>query len=223
MLTTAALTFLRDLAQHNSRDWFQANKARYERELKKPWEHTIQALLDRLTPLQPALSGLVAKDTIFRIHRDTRFSADKTPYKTNVSAIVAPGGRKNMHYPGFYVHLEGGMLMLGGGAYFLDKPYLEKVRRAIANDPDALANLVDQPDFREVYGEVRGEQNKVLPAEFKAVRAQEPRIAHKQFYVMAELPPEMALGEGFLDLAEAHFQTLQPLNTFLADTMFAEA
>jgi uncharacterized protein (TIGR02453 family) len=221
MLSSATLQFLYDLSQNNNRDWFEKNKARYEKDVKKPLEATVGAILDRIREFEPDWR-LEPKECLFRQHRDTRFSADKSPYKTNLAAVFNPGGRKNLGYPGYYFHLEYGQLMLGGGAYFLDKPALEKVRRAIARDPEGFRALVMEPGFRDKFGDLRGETNKILPPEFREAARTEPLLFNKQFYFMAELDPETAIRPGFPETAAAYFRAAKPVNDFLVRALGSE-
>lgn len=119
-----------------------------------------------------------------------------------------------MEQPGYYLHIEFGNLMLGGGAYFLDKEPLRKVRTAIMQDPAAFRALILEKNFAEKFGAIKGEMNKVLPPEFKEAAKSEPMLAHKQFYFMAELDPENALGPDFPDFAAAYFKAGKLLNDF---------
>ncbi|MEI6410461.1 MAG: DUF2461 domain-containing protein [Bacteroidota bacterium] len=214
MIQADFLQYLYELNQNNNKDWFDKNKTRYENAVKKPWEQTVAAVIERIRSFDPSIQAN-AKDCIHRIYRDTRFSADKTPYKNNVGAIVTRTGKKDMEYPGYYLHVEFGTLMLGGGAYFLEKESLHRVRTAIAQDPEEFRSLIDAPDFVQNFGELKGERNKVLPAEFKAIAQKEPLIAGKQFYFMAEMDPEIVLRADFAEFAAGYFKAAYELNTFL--------
>lgn len=219
-----ALQFLYELSQNNNRDWFEKNKKRYEADLKKPFEALVGAVIERVLRFEPAFGPITPKDSIFRIYRDTRFSKDKSPYKAHVSASFTPKGIKlsgeAMSYPGYYLHLEFGALWIGGGAYFLDKEPLRKVRAAIAQDPAALHKLLNAKDFTEKYGALRGETNKVMPPEFKEAAKAEPLLFQKQFYFMAELDPENALRPDFADFVAAHFEAGKPLNDYFRAAIF---
>lgn len=213
MLSSDTLQFLYDLSRNNNRDWFEQNKPRYEKAVKKPFEQTVAAVIERIQVFEPDFR-ITPKDCVFRMHRDTRFSNDKTPYKTHIAAVFTPRGRQTLHHPGYYLHVEYGALEIGGGAYFLEKEPLHKMRTAIAQDPDTFRSLIEAPEFQEKYGGLQGEKNKILPPEFKAAAAKEPLLYNKQYYFMAELDPELALGPGFLDLAAAYFHSARRLNDF---------
>jgi uncharacterized protein (TIGR02453 family) len=213
MLQPDLLQFLYELSQNNNRDWFEKNKKRYEATVKKPFEQFVGVLIDKLKTVEPGFQ-IQPKDCIHRIYRDTRFSADKTPYKTHISAVFTPKGRQSMEHPGYYFHLEFGNLMLGGGAYFLDKEPLYMVRKAIAQDPDTFRSVVENPEFVRYYGAVQGDKNKVLPPEFKVAANKEPLLANKQFYFMAEMDPETCLKPDFADFVLNYFVAGKPLNDY---------
>ncbi|MFN0037722.1 MAG: DUF2461 domain-containing protein [Saprospiraceae bacterium] len=214
MLHSDFLQFLYDLSQNNNRDWFEKNKKRYEASVKKPFEGLVGEVIERLRAFEPGFQ-IQPKDCIHRIYRDTRFSADKTPYKTHVSAVFTQKGRQTMEQPGYYLHMEFGNLTLGGGAYFLEKEPLAKVRTAIAQDPEAFRSLVFEKNFAEKYGEIKGEKNKVLPPEFKEAAKKEPFLANKQFYFMTELEPEISLRPQLADFVADYFRAGRALNEFL--------
>ncbi len=218
MLTTESLQYLYELSQNNNRDWFEKNKKRYEANLKKSFEAFVGELILRLKSFEPDFQ-IQPKDCIHRIYRDTRFSADKTPYKTHVSAVFTPRGRQTMDVPGYYMQLSYGSLMIGGGAYFLDKEPLTKVRTAIMQDTEAFRSLVFTGEFFDKFGELKGDKNKVLPPAFKEAAKKEPLIANKQFYFMAELDPELCLQPDFPEFVAAYFQAAQPINAFFRDAI----
>jgi len=218
MLTQQSLDFLKDLAQNNNREWYHDNKKRYEKELKKPFENLVAAAITEVQKVDPEVN-VPAKKAIFRIYRDTRFSKDKTPYKTHVSAIIGPGGTKNKMYPGFYLHVEPGMLMLGGGAYFLDTQSLYQVREFIMQNKNRFNTLITDPTFVTKYETLRGEQNKRLPKEMAAVAEEQPLLYNKQFYYMAELPPENVLREDFLDFMMEYYMAAKPMKDFLKEAL----
>lgn len=181
--------FFKDLAAHNDRDWFHANKKRYELSVKKPFEAFVQELIDLLRTVDKEVD-IAPKDAIFRIHRDTRFSADKTPYKLNASAIISAGGKADHLRPGMYVELGPEKLAVYGGIYMPDKDQLAAIRSHIAAHMRKFDALLDHTDFKRVYGTVHGERNKVLPKELKDAATRQPLLFNKSFYFYAHLPAE---------------------------------
>ena len=224
MITSDFLQFLYELSQNNNRDWFEKNKPRYEKQVKKPFEQLVGTLIQRFqTSFEPEFN-LLPKQCIFRIYRDTRFSKDKTPYKNHVSASfegVAGKTAEKISYPGYYLQIGFGSLMLGGGAYQLEKEPLHKIRAAIAASPSDFRELADEPTFKKYFPEgLRGEKNKILPPEFKAAAASEPMLYMKQFYFMTELDPETLLKPDAVDIIMAHFEAAHALNAFFRKTGF---
>lgn len=219
MITEKALEFLKDLAKNNNRDWFQANKARYEADLKKPFEHFISKIILEIQKVDDRVV-LEPKKAIFRINRDTRFSKDKSPYKTNVGAYISPKGVQSKELPGFYIHLEQGTFMLGGGAYFLEKEPLYRVRQHIMLNPERFISILNDPAFVEKYESLaKGEQNKKLPIEFQEAATNQPFLLYKQFYAGAELDPTLVMKDNILDIVMEHYHAIKPLNDFLIEVL----
>lgn len=221
MLTQKALDFLRDLSKNNNREWFQDHKARYEADLKKPFEDFIGQIIKEVQKEDPQIT-IDPKKAIFRIYRDTRFSKDKSPYKTNVGAIISPTGTKVKELPGLYIHLEVGAMMIGGGAYFLDKEPLYQVRQYIVMNPQRFNDIIHNPTFKEKFEDgIRGEKNKILPPEFKEAADNQPILYNKQFYVMAEHDPKNALGQAAVNFVMEHYHAIKPLNDFMIEALNA--
>jgi uncharacterized protein (TIGR02453 family) len=212
------LPFLRDLRQNNNREWYHANKKRYEKECKEPFKAFVGDLIDRLQELDPEIQ-IQPKDAIFRIARDTRFSKDKTPYKTHVGALVSKYGRKGKEYPGYYFHLEPGRLMLGGGAYFVERSSLDHIWNKIRLEHKRFRSIIEAPAFVQHFEQVKGEQYKRIPKEFRDFAEQEPLIANKQYFYMAELPDDKASQGNFMDFVVNYYAVGKPLNDFVAEAL----
>ncbi|HCN04127.1 MAG TPA: TIGR02453 family protein, partial [Bacteroidetes bacterium] len=129
------------------------------------------------------------KDAMFRLHRDVRFSKDKSPYKTHVSAHISRGGRKDMAEPGLYIEIGADKGGLAGGVYMPDKEQLSTIRSWIAEHPKEFRSAVTSKAFVQAFGEIRGDRNKIVPAEFRDAAQQEPLISLKQFYYWKDLTP----------------------------------
>ncbi len=218
MLTQDTLQFLRDLSKNNNREWFHTNKKRYEKELKNPWKQFIQEVIDHLAIEDPSIQ-IPSKDAVFRIARDTRFSKDKTPYKTNVGALISAEGRRAKEKPGMYIHLEPGMLMLGGGAYFMEKETLYKLRKKIVEEPDRFVEIISNPTFVRHYETVKGAKNKRLPKEFAEAAVAQPLLFNKQFYYMSEHPGTTILQEDIINIILEHYRAGKPLSDFVREAM----
>lgn len=216
--TAEYLKFFRGLKKNNSKAWFDANKKVYEAEVKKPFADFVEEIITRIRAEDPALT-IGAKEAIFRLNRDIRFSKDKAPYKTHMAANISAGGRKNYERPGFYLQFGPEQVMLGGGAYMLENETIYKVRKAMVKNLDAFATLLKDKNFKQKYGTLQGEQNKVLPAEFKEYAVKQPLVANKQFYYMAELEAETILKKNLPELVMQHYHAGQAMNEFLKQAM----
>jgi uncharacterized protein (TIGR02453 family) len=216
MLSQTLLDFLLDLSKNNNRDWFQENKARYERDVKKPWADFTQ---DVLAGLSPYSSEGAFKHKVYRINRDVRFSTDKSPYKKHVAAVFFPTQGHPEVSPGYYVHLEAGQLMIGGGAYFLEKENLEKVRKHIIYNSETFQEIINEGNFVTHFEQIKGEKNKRLASEFVEAAKIQPLLFNKQFYFMAELNPQLALEADFVPLVLRYCNAARRLNIFLMEAI----
>jgi uncharacterized protein (TIGR02453 family) len=160
----AALTFLRGLARNNRREWFEARREAFERDLRQPLRELVEAMDVRLAAFAPEIVGDPAQ-AIFRIHRDVRFSADKSPYKTNLGfwlyhRAAGKGIRKEggSGGAGFYFHLEPGAGFVAGGLWRPTPPALAKLREAIVEDRKGFERVVLAPAFRRRFGGLTEEE-----------------------------------------------------------------
>jgi uncharacterized protein (TIGR02453 family) len=161
-----AIQFMADLAQNNDRAWFQPRKADYERLVKEPMEAMIAELAVHLAERRIPLEADPRRSP-FRIYRDTRFSKDKSPYKTHLGAsfpwVDDPGGAgetvdAQAHGNGGYFHFQPGDMYVGGGMWMAEKPRLDALRRAVLEEPDRVRAAIEDPGFVAWFGEVRTHQ-----------------------------------------------------------------
>ncbi|MBX7051451.1 MAG: DUF2461 domain-containing protein [Flavobacteriales bacterium] len=208
------LQFFKDLAANNNRDWFQANKKRYESSVKKPFELFVADLISELKKHDKSIN-IKPSDAIFRINRDIRFSKDKTPYKLNASAVISRDGRKTDGASGVYVELGPEKLALAGGIYMPDKDKLQDIRDGITKNPKSFMKVLNDKTFVKVWGELQGEKNKILPAEHKKVAEVCPYIYNKQFYFWVELDPKIILTDKLMKTVVDHYLAGKPVGDFL--------
>lgn len=207
--------FFKDLAKNNDKEWFDANRKRYEQSVKQPFEAFVAEAIARIARHDKAVA-ITAREAVFRINRDIRFSKDKTPYKLEASAIISSAGRKDHSVPGLYLALGPESVKFYGGCYMPDKEQLRAIREAIARDGKDFRKAIEGKAFKQLFGAVQGEANKLLPAEFKAHAAQEPLIANKQFYVVAEKAAKLVEDPKLMDTLLEHWQGMRPFNDWLA-------
>jgi uncharacterized protein (TIGR02453 family) len=222
MLQQSYFDFFTELAQNNDRDWFLANKKRYESVAKEPFLELVEHIVAALADSEPELSLIPSKQMLFRINRDARFSKDKRPYKEHLSASIGRFGTKDKLYPGHYLQLSSGESMIAGGAYFFEeKETLLRVRRYIADNAETFAELIDDPKFKQKWGKVQGKPNKRMPEEFKLALESQPLIANTQFYWAAKVDLSMAKRPDFVQILRGYFEAAQPLNVFLREAIYS--
>ncbi len=212
------LNFFAELSMNNERDWFNANKGRFQNLVEKPFTAFVGALIERAQEVDKRLV-LTPKDAIFRIYRDTRFGADKTPYKTKMSALITPGGRKGMSECGMYIELGCDDFRIYGGAYQPEKQQLQRIREAIAADLGGFSALIADKNFVEKYGGLHGEENKRLPSDLMEAAAKQPLIFKKSFYYFHAFDAETILQPDLVDVCMDYFLAGKPLGDFLANAM----
>ncbi|MEN8247646.1 MAG: DUF2461 domain-containing protein [Bacteroidota bacterium] len=213
------ITFLKQLKKNNNREWFNDNKARYTQFVKEPFELFITDLIDAISPLIENLA-ITPKDAIFRIYRDVRFSKDKSPYKTHVSAIVSPGGRKNKIIPGVYFELNGEEARVYSGLYMSDSKQLKNLRSHISHNLNEFDQLITSNEFVNTFGEIRGEKNKKIQKEFEDDARSQPLLYNKQFYFFRSWPAEMILEDGLIDNIVDTYRIAKPVSEFLYEGTF---
>lgn len=191
------LEFFKELAANNNKDWFDVNRKRYEKVVKEPFKNFITDLIQEMAIRDPEIT-LEAKDAIFRINRDIRFSKDKTPYKLNNSAIVSKMGRKDKNYPGIYVEFSPDKLRFYGGVYAPNTQQIQKIRRAILDKHDEFKSIIDDQIFKECFGEIQGEKHKRIPQEFRNLGASQPLLFNKQWYYYTELSSKTILQDDLM-------------------------
>ncbi|WP_276497324.1 DUF2461 domain-containing protein [Pontibacter litorisediminis] len=209
----STLSFLADLAQNNTREWFNENKPRYEK-ARKNYIGFLDELLQEMQHFEPAARGQQGKDLVFRIYRDVRFSKDKRPYKDHFGAYVAEGGRKSV-LPGYYLHLAGAnKSFLAGGLWYPPAPELKAVRQEIDYSLDVFKRLVESEEFKQRFGAVEGEQLKTTPKGYEKENPAIHYLRFKSWNAVMPLPDEVVLRPDFLQVVLDSFRMLKPFNDF---------
>ena len=195
----AMFQFLGDLALNNYREWFQKNKTRYEKEVKEPLLEFIADFQEPLKSISPhyVSDPRPSGGSMFRIYRDTRFAKDKTPYKTHASAHFRHEAAKDVHAPGFYLHMEPGNVICGVGIWHPDGPTLKKIRDAIAHNPDVWKKVSTSKPFASRY-EIWGESLSRPPKGFDADHPLIEDLKRKDFVGMAEFDVDDACSPAFM-------------------------
>ena len=161
MFQPSTLTFLKNLKKNNNKVWFDQNKEKYLA-ARADFENFVTALLEKMISFDPDLKDLQAKNCMFRINRDVRFAKNKTPYKINLSAMFAKGGKKSVN-AGYYFHLQpGNGSFAGGGLWMPEAVELKKVRQEIDYNFPEFKKIIQAPSFKKLYGELEREEGQVL-------------------------------------------------------------
>ena len=220
-MTSAYFQFFEELKLNNNRDWFLANKARYEHDAKEPFMALIEKIVEALKPNEPDLALVPIKQMLFRINKDIRFSKDKLPYKEHLAASISRYGTKDKIYPGHYLQISSENAFIAGGAYFFEqKETLHRVRQFMAQNPERFSELTNAGDFKKYWGEIRGEKNKRIPPEFVEDHKIQPLIANTQFYWHQEISREDILSDKFIEIIKNHFTAALPMNAFLVEAIY---
>jgi uncharacterized protein (TIGR02453 family) len=210
--------FFKQLSKNNSKAWFDSNRKLYDEHVKQPFAAFVERMIRLIRADDPEVA-ITAKDAIFRINRDIRFSKDKSPYKTYMAAIVSKEGKKSKEWPGFYFQFAADQVTVGGGTYMTEPPALYKIRKAITRDLPLFQKLVTAKTFTSKYGSLQGERNRLLQPEFKQWVAKEPMVANKQFYFMADLDTGVLLEKALPDHLMSYYRAGRDINSFLKHAM----
>jgi uncharacterized protein (TIGR02453 family) len=209
------LQFLSRLKRNNNRRWFQTHKLEYQELVRFPMECLIASLAQRMADTAPDIE-FHPKKSIFRIYRDTRFSKNKTPYKTNIAASFKLRGQKSpMDTPGLYVGIEPGEIWVGGGLYMPLGPQLKAIRNAMVRDPEAWLGVAENRRFKSVYGGIDGEKLVKAPLGYPKDHPLIEHLRHKQFYAGKLLEDSACLSPRFLGTVEKIFVDILPLVRWL--------
>ncbi|HTF19248.1 MAG TPA: DUF2461 domain-containing protein [Chryseolinea sp.] len=211
------LKFLKALARNNNREWFDKHKDNYL-QLKGEFEVFVGDVLTDMTAFDPSLAGLDPKRLTYRIYRDVRFSKDKTPYKTNVSAAISAGG-KTMGTPGYYFQLEpGGKSFVAAGLYMPQAETLSKIRQEIDYNGDRLQKILKEPKFRKLYaGFWTGDALKSVPKGYAKEHPQIELLRLKSFLVEHAFSDEETNSKTFRKKLVDSMRIAQPLIEFLKE------
>ena len=212
-MNKATLKFLYDLRENNERDWFQANKNRYE-DARRDVEQFVEFLIPAIHTFDPLINNLTAKQCMFRIYRDVRFSKDKTPYKSYFGAYIAPEGRKSVRC-GYYLHLEPGNCLLAGGAYHPAAEHLKNIRYEIYHNLKEFEDILNGSGFKNIFGELVGDKLKRPPRGFPAEFEGIDYLKMKDFTIFHKLDDQQVSSPDFAAYVLKVFEDMKPLNDFL--------
>jgi len=211
------LGFLRELRDNNNREWFEANRPRYE-ETRAAFQELVGELIARFEPIDD-LGGVTVKECVFRINRDLRFSNDKTPYKTAMSAALGRGGRKSRSRS-YYLHIEpDGRSLLAGGLYEPSPAELGKMRQALAEDAAPFKKIVHLRAFVRNFGALGGESLKTAPQGYPKDHPDIELLRMKQFMAIEPLGDDLVASERLIPQALTAFEAMKPFLVYIESTI----
>jgi uncharacterized protein (TIGR02453 family) len=208
------LRFLRALKRNNRREWFNAHREAYEQDVRGPMTAVVERLAEDFRAFAPELVAS-PKVSMYRIHRDTRFSENKTPYKTHVAAVFPTRGLLKHQGAGLYFHLSPDEVWAGGGMYAPEPAQLYLVREHIAANIKQLRAIVESPVFRRHIGSLQGEKLTRVPRGFAKDHQAAEYLKYRHFIAGAEFPATLATSPKFYDTLLAIFRRVLPLSRFL--------
>lgn len=223
MITKDSLQFLEDIKANNYKEWFQANQKRYDL-YKKNYKEVVEAVIAELGKGDDSVAHLEFKNASFRINRDIRFSKDKTPYKTNM-AIWMSAGNKEWNLAGYYIHIEPGASFIAAGLHQPDAPQLKKIRREIDGFSEDLEAVLNEPEFKKIYGDFDRNENNVLKSAPKDYDKEHPAIEFlklKSFTVTAKLTDKELEDNDFVKKTVKKLLVTKPLVEFLNRALTTE-
>ena len=214
MLQPSTFKFLKDLKKNNNKPWFDAHKKEYEA-AKEDFENLVTGILAGLGKTEPAFKELKAKDCIFRIYRDVRFSKDKTPYKSHFGASFSKGGKKHLA-GGYYLHAEPGSIFIGGGMWMPEADALKKIRQEIDYNLKDFRKIVNAAAFKKTFGALSEEEKlKTTP---KGYTDDNPAIEYlklKSFVATSKMDDKELSDKNAAANCVKVFNTMKPLIDFL--------
>jgi uncharacterized protein (TIGR02453 family) len=213
-----ALKFLRALKRNNRREWFQPRKDEYDAAVRAPMQAIVEQLAVDMRSFAPEVV-VDPKKAIFRIYRDTRFSEDKTPYKTNIAASFGWRGLPRHEGAGLYFQLSHEDVWIGGGLYSPPTPLLHKVREHVARNHRRLRSIIESSSFTKLCGGLEGEKLKTMPRGFAKDHPAGELLYYRQFIAGRELPPAIAATRRFYPTLLDTFRVIVPLVRFLNEPL----
>lgn len=214
------MPFLKALSKNNNREWFQDNKARYESSVREPALAFIEAMAPELAKISPHFRAIPKKvgGSLMRVYRDTRFAKDKTPYKTNIGIQFRHELGKDVHAPGFYVHIEQGECFIGAGIWRPDSKVLGQIREFIVDNPASWKKAKAHGPFKRNF-ELVGDALKRPPRGYPADHELLEDLKRKDFIALKPFVAEEICSPKFIKQVVTGFKQAGPLMLYLCTAL----
>ncbi len=218
--TKEGMSFLKKLEENNTRDWFHENKSDYEDLIRTPALNFIDDMENDITHLSPHFLAIAKKvgGSLMRVHRDVRFSRDKSPYKTNIGIQFRHEMGRDVHAPGFYVHVEPGECFVGVGIWRPDLSTLGKIRDAIVEKDKIWLAAINDKNFRK-YFDLSGESLKNGPRGYDKEHPLIEDLKRKDFIAISHFSEKSMLGKNFKQEVVKRFTDAEPYMRFLCKAL----
>lgn len=211
------LDFLKRLAAHNNREWFQEHKTEYL-QVQAAFEELLSVVIARISLFDESVAHVLPRDCMYRIYRDVRFSADKSPYKTHIGGYINAKGKKSDHC-GYYLHLEPENCMIAGGSWCMPADMLRAVRQSVCDNIEHYRSIVEDPAFRRYFPVVGEQFLKTVPKGFPKDFPYPQYIRCKDYIVSCHLPDDFLNSPDFLDRMDDIFRQLKRFADFTNATI----
>jgi uncharacterized protein (TIGR02453 family) len=220
-ITPRLFKFLKDLSLNNNREWFEENKDRYESDVREPLLQFIRDFEPRLHAISPHFEASAKKSggSLFRIYRDVRFAKDKRPYKENAGVQFRHERGRDVHAPGFYLHLAVDDVFAGAGMWRPDAESLVKVRKAIVREPDWWEAARDDKAFVRAWDGLDGDELQRPPRGFPADHPHIEDIKRTDFIATVQLNRKFVTAQDFKKRLAKLFETSAPFMQFLTEAV----
>ncbi len=209
------LHFLRELKKNNERAWFNKNKDRFVA-ANENFTRFVQTLIDETAKFDKSSAGIVAKDAVFRIYRDIRFSKDKSPYKTHFGAVLT--GRGKGFLAGYYLHLEPGNAFLAGGVHMTEPKNMKAIRARISAEGKKFLKIIGDRNFRKTFT-IEGERLVRVPQGFDKEDPMAEYLKYKDLTLVHSLDDKKILSDDFASYCVNIFKVMVPFNLFLNEAV----
>jgi uncharacterized protein (TIGR02453 family) len=216
MLEQTTVQFLKNLKRNNRKEWFDANRSKYEA-AKKNVENLSAEIIKKLSRVDESIAHLQPKDCMFRINRDVRFSKDKSPYKTNMGVYFSKNGKRGIS-GGYYFHLEPGSSFVAGGMWMPMPPQLKKIRQEIDYNWDEFEKIISTKKFKSVFHDLDRSAEYALSRPPKGYEENNPAIEFlklKSYIATAKIADSDLMSKNLVKNIVAQFELLKPLVDFL--------
>jgi uncharacterized protein (TIGR02453 family) len=207
------LQFLSELKENNDRDWFNTNKDRFV-DANENFIQFIQSVINEVSSFDKVVQGLDAKNCVFRIYRDTHFSKDKSPYKTNFGAALLLGTEKGRGIAGYYLHLQPGHSFLAGGVHTTEPANLKAIREEISHNGEEFLKIINDKNFKDSF-EIKGEKLAKVPQGFENDDPMGEYLKYKELMIHHAVDDKTILSGNFTTYCVNILKAMVPFNSFL--------